>query len=142
MIYNLYGALTKLGEHGELTICEPIFVRDFKNNNKKFYKKMNGDFKEISIKEYEKIPMPTPVPTEKKNNRKVCLITFEACYNKTSRGKFRGKVTPSIRSLDSDDCFWLPSEITVGIKFPNAFICVPKDKVSAEELQTYVPMRL
>ncbi len=137
MIYNLYGALTKLGEYGELTVCEPIFSRDFKNNNKKFYKRINGEFQEISIKNYEKIQIPTPVPTEKKKKRKECLIPFEPAYNKTSRGKFKGNITPSIRSSDSDDYFWLPNEITVGIKFPNAFICVPKDKVSAEELQKY-----
>lgn len=131
MIYELFGVITEIGEPGTAVVCEPVFMRRFKNNQAKYYLKKNNEFIETSISQYERIYMPTQILQESKGK---CIIIFNSKYV-FSEDKKEKLLSQKIRDNDDkDEYFWIPTEITVGVIFPEQFVILNKNDAGIEEL--------
>lgn len=138
MFFELYGMITKICEDDVVCVCDPIFKRISKNKQTKFFRREDGKFVETSIRKYGNPIRLQPSLETKINTEKEYLILFnddQNCTKKESR-KYTG--IPVIRNKENDDFFYIPAEISVGIKFPDKLICVMKDNLDAEELRKHI----
>lgn len=139
MIYELYGIVGKPSEDNSISICEPIFRKTFRKKLKsftKYYRRINGRFIEIDIRKYGEPIYFLPPSKKVMNERRDRLYIFKQSFNATKK-EFRnyGRI-PQIRDKSDDDMFFIPGEITVGIRFPNYFVCVMKDNLDEKELES------
>lgn len=153
---KLYGVITEILPDGEISICEPVYINYWSNQEKKFYRLLTEDIKnphngiityptaleEIDISQFG-THLFLPASRKKINDGKKYFVLFQQSKNATI-GTYRDYYRfPTIFGIDPKlftDRDYTPMNLTVGIKFPNKFVAVrnPYRFLSAKELEKFI----
>lgn len=134
MFLKLYGAISKIYEPCVFKKCTPVFVRELrKGKHTKFYR-LDDDGKviEIDLKKYGS-PVFLPASKKKVNDGNEYFIVYRSTQNATL-GMYATYLRDVCIATD-DEAFWMSADLSMGIKFPDKFVCVLSPGIDEDRLE-------
>ena len=144
MLVKLYGVISEIGKENEFFLCEPVYVMALEEKVSKYYRiNESGDLEEIDIGKYGS-PVFLPAARKKVGDGNKYFIVFKKSQNYTRRESCTFFSAPMVRVLTEEDAeldlrTLNLRTLSVGIKFPDKFVCVYKEnQLTAEELERHL----
>ena len=134
MLLYLYGAISQICSDGVFSKCTPIFVSALEKKYTKFYRlDKNGEPAEIDLNSYGK-PVFLPASRKKVNDGKEYFIVYRSTQNHTKRQYATYFEPIRIPISAGGELYWLPSSLSMGIRFPDQFVVVLAPEISEDKL--------
>ena len=138
MVLKLYGMISKIHKDGVISRCEPIFVDYSSKKPTNFYKLEDGKPVQVDLKAYGN-PVFLPASRKKIDDNNEYFVVYRPSQNIT-RGYTQTILVEANDGNDEDALSWLPrpTVLSVGIRFPDGFICVFGKEHTSETLAKYI----
>lgn len=135
MYLKLYGIISQIYEPGTFAKCTPIFIKPIKKGTPTEFYRIDdtGKITEVDLSQYDK-PIFLPASRKKINDGKEYFIIYRSFQNSTQA---RHKTyRPDFIAITTDGSeYWMPRSLSIGIKFPDKFVCVLAPDIDANTLE-------
>ena len=138
MLLKVYGAISQIFEPGVFTDCTPIFVNHHERGKyTKFYRlDDNGQVIEVDLNEYG-TPVFLPAGKKKANDGKEYFIIYQSSKNYTLN-RYCTYSRDHIAISTEGEIPWIPKSLSMGIKFPDKFVCVLAPDIDKDTLKNMI----
>ena len=135
MFLKLYGVISKICEPGTFEKCIPVFINSSERGKPTKFYKLNDDGKiaETDLSQYGN-PVFLPASRKKINDGKEYFIIYRSTQNATHM-RFITYQLSYIAICSDEEANWMSSSISVGIKFPDKFVCILAPNISKDKLE-------
>lgn len=135
---KVYGVISKILEPGTFTMCTPVFVDPYERGKyTKFYRPDDkGQVTEFDLAQYGK-PIFLPASKKKINDGKEYFIIYRSTQNATQK-RYVTYTLHSIAICPGEEASWMAKSLSMGIKFPDKFVCVLAANIDKERLENMI----
>jgi len=135
MFLKVYGVISQILETGAFTVCTPIFVGAHERKKyTEFYRiDSDGQIVQVDLKQYG-APIFLPAGKKKVNDGKEYFIIYRTTQNFTHEA-FKTYCNNDPVICVNERIGWMPTSMSMGIKFPDKFVAVEGANVAKEELE-------